>query len=117
MATTDNQLTLRLAFGVHHAAKEAPSKLVRLIDNDAQAIAVCMQASKLKASYVASLINKSEGYVSRLRNGKRDVPEALVDVLCGALGSRLLRQVRDLREAMDGDGEIKRLAEMLREAA
>lgn len=115
MESNSSQAALGLAFGVHRAPRPAPEKLVRAVDSEAQAINVCMRASKLKLSYIAACIGKSESYVSRLRTGKRAVPEKLVDPLCCALGSQLLRQVRDLHDTLHAD-MTSRYAEMLRVA-
>lgn len=41
----------------------------------------------------------------------------LVAPLCAATGSLLLAQFIDLQRAMEGQGEVERLAAMLREAA
>lgn len=95
MARNDKQNSLKLAFGVHRSPQPAPAKLVRLTDDEATAIDVCMKAAKLKGAYVAARIGKSEGYVSRLRKGGRAVPDHLIGPLCHALGSLLLAQVRE----------------------
>lgn len=112
MASPGNQNTLKLAFGVHRAPQPAPAKLVRLTDDEATAIDVCMKAAKLKGAYVAACIGKSEGYVSRLRKGERAVPEHLIGPLCAALGSLLLAQVRD-RIQREQDDDTADLVAML----
>lgn len=117
MESNPAQAALRLAFGVHRAPRVAPMRLVALVESDAHAIDICMHAAKLKGAYVAALIGKTESYVSRMRRGKSKVPESLVDALCAALGSNLLRQSRALRALMSGEGEIEILARMLRDAA
>lgn len=120
MASDGKQKALRLAFGVHHAPTDAPAKLVRQVESDAQALAVAMQAGGHKLASIAAAIGKSEGYVSRLRAGKRPIPDRLVSPLCAATGSNLIRQYRDLTAAlseMDERREVSRLANMLREAA
>ena len=113
MATGDKQNTLRLAFGVHRAPQPAPAKLVRLTDDEATAIDVCMMAAKLKGAYVGACIDKSEGYVSRLRKGERPVPDHLIDPLCCALGSLLLKQVRE-RIEREREDDKAHLVSMLR---
>lgn len=112
MASDGNQKSLKLAFGVHRAPQPAPAKLVRLTDDEATAIDVCMKAAKLKGSYVAACIGKSEGYVSRLRKGERAVPEHLIGPLCHALGSLLLAQVRE-RIQREQDDDTAELVAML----
>lgn len=119
MASVGTQDTLRLAFGVHRAPQDAPAKLLRQIDSEAQAIAVSIKASGLKLAAIGACLNKSEGYVSRLRSGKRPIPERLVAPLCAATGTNLLRQYRDLQAALAdtcASREVERLAAMLRAA-
>lgn len=114
------QNTLKLAFGVHNGPKNAPAKLLRQIESDAQALAVSIRAGGHKLAYIAACIGKSEAYVCQLRKGVRNVPDALVPLLCAATGSNLLRQYRDLTAALaecDERREVERLAAMLREAA
>ena len=103
MARNDKQNSLRLAFGVHREPSPAPAKLVRLTDDEATAIDVCMKAAKLKGIYVAQCCGISEGYVSRLRKGERPVPDHLIAPLCAALGSLLLAQVRERIERENED--------------
>ena len=114
MATTGN---LKLAFGVHHAPSDAPAKVIRQVESEAQALAVSIAAGHHKLDYIAACIGKSRAYVSRMQSGKRPIPEHLVGPLCAATGSNLLRQHRDLQRALEGVGEVERLAEMLRSAA
>lgn len=117
MQSDDKQNTLRLAFGVHHAPKDAPAKLVRRMDDDAMALAVSMRAAGCKLAYVAACVGRSESYVSLLRSGKRAIPDKLVGPLCAATGSNLLRQFRQLQTALGEVCEVERLADMLRQAA
>ncbi|OOG61426.1 hypothetical protein B0E46_15720 [Rhodanobacter sp. B04] len=116
-ATGGNQSSLALAFGVHHAPKDAPAKLLRQIESEAQALAVSIAASHSKLDYVAACIGKSRGYVSRLQSGKRSIPLKLVGPLCAATGSNLLRQYVELQEALnrfeDDKDSVKRLARLL----
>lgn len=120
MASLGNQNTLALAFGVHNAPQDAPPKLVRQIENDAQAVAVSIKAGGHKLAYVAAVIGKSEGYVSRLKTGKRPVPDTLVAPLCAATGTNLLAQFRALQAALAESTEaveVERLAALLRAEA
>lgn len=116
MQSTVKQKTLRLAFGVHHAPKDAPAKLLRLIESDAQALAVSMRAGGHKLAYIAACIGKSEAYVCQMRRGVRPIPDALVGPLCAAAGTNLLAQYRALCAALEPGGEVDRLAAMLRAA-
>ena len=99
--------------------KDAPAKLVRMIDNEAQAIAVAIKAGGFKLAYVAAALGKSEGYVSRLRSGQRPIPEKLVKPFCRVVGNRLLEQYRELQSALELDArrEIARMAALLQDAA
>lgn len=120
MSSTVTQNTLRLAWGVHHSPSAAPVKLLRQVDTEAQALAISVRAGSHKLAYVAACIGKSESYVSLLMRGKRPIPERLVIPLCAATGSLLLRQFRDMQEAIEGVTEaraVDRLAALLREAA
>lgn len=117
MATTGNQKSLGLAFGVHHAPKDAPAAILRQVETAAQALAVSIAAGHHKLDYVAACIGKSRAYVSRLQNGKRDIPEKLVGPLCAATGSNLLRQFLVLQAALEESCAVTRLAEMMRRAA
>lgn len=116
MATAGNQSELRLAFGVHRAPLDAPSKILRQIETEAQALAVAISAGNIKLDYVARCIGKSRGYVSRLQNGKRPIPRRLIAPLCAATHCNLLRQFVDLQTAMEGN-DTERLAAMLRNVA
>lgn len=112
MASIGTQ-NLKLAFGVHRGPVDAPAKLVRQLDSDAQALAVAMQAGGHKLASVAAAIGKSEAYVSRLRSGDRPIPEKLVRPLCAATGSNLLAQYRAMQEALGEVPQVHRLASQL----
>lgn len=116
MASIGQQKDLRLAWGVHNAPKDAPPKVVRQVESEAQALAISMAAGQHKLEYVAACIGKSQGYVSRMRTGERPIPHKLVGPLCSATGSNLLRQYIDLQRALEGPCDVTRLAEMLRAA-
>lgn len=120
MQSASKQNTLKLAWGVHHSPSAAPAKLLRQIESDTQALAVSIRAGSHKLAYIAACIGKSEAYVCQLRKGARPIPEALVMPLCAATGSLLLRQFRDMQEAIEGateKREVERLAAMLAEVA
>jgi hypothetical protein len=116
MATTGTQKTLPLAFGVHHAPKDAPPKVVRQIESEAQALAVSIAAGNHKLAYIAACIGKSRAYVSRMQNGARPIPDRLIAPLCAATGSNLLRQYRALETALGEVSEVERLASLMRAA-
>lgn len=117
MATIGNQKSLSLAWGVHRGPTDAPAKLLRQVDSEAQALAVAIRAGGHKLDYIAACIGKSRAYVSRLQSGKRPIPHKLIGPLCAATGSNLLRQFIDLQRALDGVCEAERLACLLREVA
>lgn len=117
MATTGNQSNLPLAFGVHHAPKDAPATVLRQVESEAHALAVSIAAGNHKLDYIAACIGKSRAYVSRLQNGKRPIPERLVGPLCAATGSNLLRQFLVLEAALSDVPAVQKLAAMMRAAA
>lgn len=99
---------------------DAPDGVVVEIKSEAMALAVSMKAGGHKLAYVAACIGKSEAYVCQMRKGNRPIPERLVMPLCAATGSLLLRQFRDMQDAIEAvteAREVERLAELLREAA
>lgn len=114
--TTRNQGVLALRFGVHHQAKEAPRHIVGQITSEAQALAVSILAGGHKLDYVANCIGKTRSYVSRMQTGSAPIPDRLIDPLCAATGSLLLRQYVELVRALEGVPEAVRLANYLRAA-
>lgn len=117
MATFGNQKSLKLAWGVHRGPVNAPAKVLRQVDSEAQALAVSIRSGGHKLAYVAACIGKSVAYVSRMQQGKRPIPNKLIGPLCAATGSNLLAQYIELQRALDGVCEVERLASLLREAA
>jgi hypothetical protein len=116
---SSGQSKLPLAFGVHRGPKNADPVVLRQIESAAHALTVSMRAGHFKAAYIAACIGKSESYVCRMRKGRQPIPDRLVDALCAATGSRLLRQFLDMQAAMQADDDARdaRLAELLRSAA
>lgn len=113
-------ITFSRSFEAGHPPSDAPANVLRQIESDAQALAVAIGAGRHKLAYIARCIGKSESYVSRLRKGERPIPDSLVERLCWATGSNLLRQYRELNAALAETcqrREVERLAEMLRRAA
>jgi hypothetical protein len=119
LARSGTQSEMRLAFGVYRAPVDAPAKIVRQIDSAAQALAVSMRAGKFKNAYVAACIGKDDTDVSRMKRGRRPIPEKLVGPLCAATGSNLLSQFLSLQAAIEADEQAveARLADELRSAA
>ena len=101
--------------------KQVANALLRQIETEAQAVAVSMVGFKL--AYIAASLGKSEAYISRIKNGKRRVPEWFVEPFCWVTGTLLLQQFRDLQEALrevekrSQQQVISRLAEQLRACA
>ena len=116
MESVGTQSTLKLAWGVQSAPKDAPAKVLRQIESEAMALKVSMRAGGHKFASIGAAIGKSESYVSRMAAGKRPIPYKLVGPLCAATGSNLLRQYRDLQAALNEVCEVTRLAELLRAA-
>lgn len=101
------------------APVNAPADLVRRIDTDAQALAVSLIG--MKHGYVAASLGISHAYLSQMVHG-RAVPEWMVTPFCHLVGSRLLAQVRALRDAQDfaagiEAAAIRRMAAELRACA
>ena len=79
-----------------------------------------MKAGDHKLASVAAAIGHTEPYVCLLRKGKRRITPQLVDRLCVATNSNLVRQVWDATESMDADDErreIERMAALLASVA
>lgn len=117
MATDGIQKVLPLAFGVHRAPSDAPRNVLRLIESEAQALAVSITSGRHKLDYIGACIGKSRGYVSRMQSGKRPIPSKLVGPLCAATGTNLLRQFIQLQAALGEVCEVERIAALLRAAA
>lgn len=117
MATNGNQKSLRLVWGAHKAAKDAPTQVLRQVESAAQALAISISAGHHKLDYIAACVGKSRGYVSRMQAGKRPIPSKLVGPLCGATGSNLLAQFLALERALEDSCPVRALAEQLRAAA
>ena len=117
MEHAGTQKSLPLAFGAHHAPTDAPAKIVRQIDSEAQALAVSIAAGRHKIEYIAACIGKSRTYVSRMRSGERPIPHKLIRPLCAATGSNLLAQYIALQVALGEVCDVTRLAMELRGVA
>lgn len=105
-------------------AKPAPDSLVRRVETDAQAIAISIEASGVKQSYIAAAMGRSPAWLSRMRHGSLAMTDEQAARFCDLTGSLLLLQVRALREAMaeamgqvSAAQQIRRYAAELRRAA
>lgn len=112
-----NQKSLSLAFGVHHQGKDAPAKVLRQVESEAQALAISIRAGGHKLAYIAACVGKSVPYVSMMQKGQRPIPDKLIGPLCAATGSNLLRQYIEFQRALEGQDEVTRLVDLLRAAA
>lgn len=94
--------------------RDAPSKVLRQVEDEAHALRISISAGNYKLDYIAARIGKSRAYVSRMQKGKRPIPEKLVPLLCAATGTNLLAQFieREREEC-----PVERLASLLRIAA
>jgi hypothetical protein len=115
-APSGTQKPLPLISSMSRPVANAPQSVVRRCDSAAMALDLSMQASGAKGAYIAACIGKSEAYVSRLRSGKRPIPDKLIPALCQATGSNLLRQWVELQAAL-ADDSTARLVALMRSAA
>lgn len=86
-------------------AKPAPERVLRQVTCAAQAVAVSIKAGNFKLAYIAASLGKSEAYISRIRSGRRPVPEWFVEPFCRITGSSLLREFIALQEAIQAARE------------
>lgn len=118
METHGTQSPLNLRFGVTRSnPKDAPIQVVRAVESPAMALAISMEAARLKQAYVAQALRVSESYVSRWLSGDRPIPRKWVGRLCSITGSNLLEQHLRLEEALTGRDPIRYLAAQLQVAA
>jgi transcriptional regulator with XRE-family HTH domain len=81
-----------------------PDSVVASVKSDAHAIKLSIDTAAVK---LARELGISAGYLSLIRNGKRPVPDSMVDLFCAKVGSSLLKQYRDFQAAlrlMRGEG-------------
>lgn len=106
--------------GAYGAPKDAPEDVLGAVQSEGHALEISLSAARLSQSGIADVLKISEAYISRMKGGYRPIPEKLVDPICIATGTNLLRQFRDLQCAMEevtARREVERLADMLRQAA
>lgn len=113
------QLNFSLISSMRKAPKDAPPKVLRQIESEAQAVRVAIKASGFKLAYFAASLGKSEGYISRIRSGQRPVPDWFVQPFCWVSGTRLLAQFQELQAAIADCPRTheSRLSDQLRNAA
>lgn len=108
-----------------HPPLDAAPKIVRQCKTATMAMQVSMQASGLKLLALATKLQVSESYLSRLINLKHsesgDLPDWFVPAFCWATGSNLLDQfIQRERDERDEECErtfARRLADQLAVAA
>jgi transcriptional regulator with XRE-family HTH domain len=84
-----------------------PDSVVASVKSDAHAIKLSIDTAAVKQAALARELGISAGYLSLIRNGKRPVPDSMVDLFCAKVGSSLLKQYRDFQAAlrlMRGEG-------------
>jgi hypothetical protein len=74
--------------------------VVRRLDDEGQAVSVAMKFAGAKLAFVAASLGVSESAVSLWRSGKRVMSDRYVDQFCITTGTTLLRQFRDLQNAL-----------------
>jgi hypothetical protein len=106
------------------APMNAADSLVSQINSTDQAIRVSLMQKRIKDSYYANQMNISVGYFSRIANGKRPMPEWMIEPFCALSGTNLLKQYIALQMAIHAaKGDLTKrqidhqLAEQLRNAA
>jgi hypothetical protein len=118
MESIGNQSPLNLRFGVTRSnPKDAPVQVVRAVETPAMALAISLEAAKLKQAYLAECLRVSESYVSRWLSEERPIPRKFVARICSITGSNLLDQHLRLEEALTGRDPIAYLAAQLQVAA
>lgn len=97
---------------------DAPAELLRAVRDEADAIAISMQASGSKLAFIAASLGVSESCVSLWRKGKRRMPDSRVPAFCCITQTNLLRQFRmwqeALAEATDSLSDQRRVARLAR---
>lgn len=117
------QRKLPLIAPMQGAPADAPAALLRMIGSESEAVAVSLAAAGAKLAFIAASLGVSESLASLYRSGKRRIPDRRVASFCYATGTNLLRQYRELQEALqevvgkpDRRLRIERMARELRAA-
>lgn len=109
-------------FQLVNPPKDAPAKVVRQCDSARMAMRTTLKAKGLKLLPLATQLEISESYLSRIVNEREPMPEWFAEAFCIATQSNLLRQYLALAdfesEAQDTSRWLERkLANELRECA
>lgn len=94
------QRDLPLIAPMQGAPANAPDSLLRMIGSEAEAVAVSLSAAGVKLAFIAASLGVSESLASLYRSGKRRIPDKRVAAFCYVTGTNLLRQYRELQEAL-----------------
>ena len=116
------QRKLPLISSMQREPKAAQDVVLRQIKNEAHAVKVAMKSGNLKLLFIARSLGVSEGYISRIRSGKRRIPAWFVLPFCCITGTRQLKQFIDWQESLAAMQDAERdntdwLADQLRRAA
>jgi DNA-binding transcriptional regulator YdaS (Cro superfamily) len=105
---------------------DAPSSAVARCTSERDAFVASMKArcGSYKQSWFAAALGVSGAYISQIKSGDRNVPDWMVDPFCALTGTNLLRQYRQLQQALraieqrDSDNaRTDAIASVLRNAA
>lgn len=112
------QSKLPLMAPMQGAPRAAPGSVVRRLESEADAVAVAMHSAGAKLAFIAASLGVSESTVSLWRNGKRTMRDRYVQQFCITTGTTLLRQYRDLQDALaeasDGPDRHRHIAHLAR---
>jgi len=100
------QSKLPLIAPMQGAPHAAPDSVVRRLESEADAVDVAMRKAGAKLAFIAASLGVSESTVSLWRSGKRIMRDRYVQQFCIATGTTLLRQYRDLQDALAAANEV-----------
>ena len=101
---------------------DAPSKVLRQVESPRMAMRTTLQAVGMKRLVCAAILGLSEGYLCKIVNEAKPMPEWFPIAFCYATGSNLLRQYLALTDALEERHDTeqwleRKLANELRAAA
>jgi hypothetical protein len=109
------------------APTDAPSQLLAMCTNEADAIQVALRACagrRRSQSQLAAQMGISKSYLSEIKAGDKPMPEWMVRPFASLTGSNIVQQYRDLQEALrivsqkpTQSDRINRMARLLEQAA
>jgi hypothetical protein len=102
-----------------HPPRDVSPRVLRQVDSARTAMRVSMKVGGLKLAVIAHKLRISEGYLSRLINGKRAMPEWFPAGFCWATECSLLERFLELESALQEQPCVRtverRIAEQLHE--